>query len=165
MVSLFFLMWLLWQLIQTTQHTSSDKKQLHLVALSKLASLWATCYQLLTMEVKLKEEIKVLPPFSFPFFLRRTVPCTCSSSGSVHLAYIYRVHKCNNNPLNAPCGHWAGKQMLDFTSKIEPSRGNLNKTVYWHIKKTMKRGTMAHIKGIHVDAVSQQQSVIRQVKK
>ena len=60
--------------------------------------------QLLVMEVKLEEEIKVLPPFSFPFFLGRTLPCTCSSS-SVHLAYIYRVHKCNNNPLNAPCGH------------------------------------------------------------
>lgn len=29
--------------------------------------------------------------------------------------------------LNAPCGHRAGQQMLDFTSKIEPARGDRNK--------------------------------------
>lgn len=45
----------------------------------------------------------------------------------VHLAYIYRVHKSNNNLLSSPCGHWAGSQMLDFTSKIEGTRGSLNK--------------------------------------
>lgn len=102
--------------------------------------------QLLVMEVKLKEEIKVLPPFSFPFFLGRTLPCTCSSnSSSVHLAYIYRVHKCNNNPLNAPCGHWAGKQMLDFTSKIEPTGGNLNKnSLLAHITHDEKRNNGTH---------------------
>lgn len=107
-------------------------------------SLWATCYQLLIMEVKPKEEIKVLPPFSFPFFLRRTLPCTCTSS-SVHLAYIYWVHKCNNNPPYSPCGHWAGKQMLDFTSKIEPTRGNLNKnSLLAHITLDEKRNNGTH---------------------
>lgn len=91
-------------------------------------------------------EIKVLPPFSFPFFLGSTLPCTCSSSSSsVHLAYIYRVHKCNNNPLNAPCGHWAGKQTLDFTSKIEPTRGNLNKnSLLAHITDDQKRNNGTH---------------------
>lgn len=80
---------------------------------------------------------------SFSIFLRRTLPSTCSSS--VHLAYIYRVHKCNNNLLNAPCGHCAGKQMLDFTSKIEHSRGYLNKNSLLAHLQAMKRGTTAHM--------------------
>lgn len=57
----------------------------------------------------------------------------------------------------------AGKQMLDFTSKIEHSRGNTNKTVYWHIQKTVKRGTAAHTEDMHVDVVRKQRLVIRQV--
>lgn len=80
--------------------------------------------------------------FLFYFFLQRTLPCTCSS---VHLAHIYRVHKRNNNPLNAPCGHQAGKQMLDFTSKIEPTRGNLNKnSLLAHVTDDEKRNNSAH---------------------
>lgn len=57
------------------------------------------------MEVKLKQGIKVLL-LSFPFPPEADLPCTFNSSKStVHLAYIYRVHKYNNNPPNGPHGH------------------------------------------------------------
>lgn len=70
-----------------------------LFGLSQLVFLWAMCSQLLRSEVKLEEEIKGVPPFSFPFFLQRAALCNtaCSDGSNVHLAYIYRVHKCNNN--------------------------------------------------------------------
>lgn len=79
----FFLMWLPLQQMETNVHGSSDKIQWHFLALLRLASLGATCNQLLSMEVKHKKEIKVVPPFTFTFFfLRRTLLCTCSCGGS-----------------------------------------------------------------------------------
>lgn len=46
-----------------------------LLGLLQLLFLWATCSQLFRSEVKLEEEIKGVPPFSFPFFLQRAALC------------------------------------------------------------------------------------------
>lgn len=97
-------------------------KQLQLLPWSKLAFLRSKCNKYQSETEVGNQSASV---FSFP--LRSTLPCMFHSSKStVHLAYIYRVHKYNINPLNGPHGRQMGKQMCDFTFKIEPSSDNLN---------------------------------------
>lgn len=132
--------WLPWRLIQTTSHTKNNDIKANFTPSNMLSTV--------DHGSKTEGGNWSASSFCFSFFFppRRTLPCTCSSSSSsVHLAYIYRVHKCNNNPLNAPCGRRAGKQMLDFTSKIEPTRGDLNKnSLLAHISDDEKRNNGTH---------------------
>lgn len=81
--------------------------------------------------------------FLFPFSLQRAMLCATLHAATAAMSiwhtfteYTSAIISCWMLPVD-----WARKRMLDFTSKIEPGKGDPCKIVEQHMQKAVKRGT------------------------